>query len=648
MANKPGVYQSGKLSTVTNSPVLSDLRKEAHFTGQIKPLLENQYGIFLWDLKKGKVLSKTGLNPANGAALPEYFFSMAPKVYEMTDPFASQIVATQAGGKFVESHGSIIKPIRISGTTGIRPRRSSGSLAEIPLIGSALSQLDAELDVLLVRDFRPRAGDKVGKNPPPSEQTGFDDIIFMRNIFRQYSDFRENAQPSNHIVMVWYNAKEGDSWIVEPKEFKLTRNASSPLTYDYNIVFQTLAPLETALGDLIEDPLDKVLAARKIFSRVQEYNTSLKRTFLIVSTQVRRLEGLGVFAQTELLDPIINVTRGLGVIRATAATFGSKLRHNALVLSSNLDNAIDLLTGTPGVEAQDALVRTLRRTSITAARILAEPGVRETVASDTNTRQERYSNSYTTGGDSVIRARVAPDTGGSSTFIGNNTATDRVGQDFVNGGEDIRSIAGRLLGDKGAWHILAAMNGLSSPYIAADGRPGTLGVGDTILYPSADAGVFASAINPVNTDDSQSAGKDENTLGPAQQAYGRDIRLVSNSAGSGVDLADLKVSQRGDVSTIVGIPNVEQSLIIKFSTERGELPAHPGYGGSFPIGKKATSRSINEFRVQTVATIKSDARIEGIQQLSFVTVQDVLVVNATLILINATDSLSTAVSLRSV
>jgi hypothetical protein len=643
MADNPITKQSTQetIDTVDGPVRLASLRSDALYTGQLTPLLKNQYGIFIWDTVKGGTADATGLSPANPSAPPEYFFSMAPKVYEMGDPFATQITATQSGGKFVESHGSIIKNIRISGTTGARPNRGLGEFSGIPLVGEALNQLDSNINVLAVRDRR--------RAVPASESTGFDDIIFLRNIFRRYSDYRENNESSNNIVMVWYNAKEGDSWIVEPTEFKINRNASSPLTYEYNIVFQTLAPFDKIIIRDTTDPLAKVLSVRKIFSRVQEYNRTLKNTFLIVSTQVRRLEGLGVFAQSQLLDPIINVTRGLGVIRATATNFGSKLRHNALVLSQELDNAIDLLSGTEGVEAQDALVRTLRRTQVTAARILAEPGVKESVNTDASSRQTRYAGSYITSGGTTSTARIAPDLGGSTTFIGNNAITDRVAQDFVNAGEDIRSVAGRLLGDKGAWHVLAAVNGLSSPYISSDGRAGTLSVGDPILYPSSTSAVNSSTINPVNTSDSETAGKDTNTLGPIQQVYGRDIRVESIPvANSGVVLTDLKVNQSGDISTIVGIPNVEQAIILKFSTEQGELPVHSGYGASIPIGSKATVTSLNDFRVKTIATLTSDSRIKSIKSIAFVTIGDVLVVNAALILVNATDSLDTSVSLRRV
>ena len=193
------------------------------------------------------------------------------------------------------------------------------------------------------------------------------------------------------------------------------------------------------------------------------------------------------------------------------------------------------------------------------------------------------------------------------------------------------------------------MNDLSAPYISVDGRTGTLKPGDTVLYPSTDVGADAATLNTVNSDDSESSGKDTNTLGPAQQAYGRDIRLSSTlQPASDVDLADLNINNDGDISTIVGIPNVEQALIIKFSTEKGELPAHPGFGASFPIGSKAAVSSINDFRVHTSATLISDSRVREIKNINFVTVGDVLVVNATLLLTSATDSLNTSVSLRRV
>ena len=626
-------------------------RANSFYTGQITPFLEKQYSIFILDAKTNKVIQDAnflGLNPAATLAPPEYFFRVAPKVIEVSEPYATTIIPTQRGGKYVESHGSIIKSIRIQGTTGVRPNRKRGPGSNIPLIGEAVNDLTGEFDLRLPG---PRSGAPNGGLRPyraSSEETGFDSIVFLRNIFRAYSDVKENDETSNHILMVWRNNKDGDSWIVEPKEFRVNRSAASPLTYEYNITFQTLSPLNVTFSTE-SDPLSAVLETRKVFERVQEFNQSLRRTFLIVSTQVRRLEGLGVFAQTQLLTPIINVTRGLGVLRATGSNFGKRLQHNARVLRDNLDNAVDLLSGTPGVEEQDALVRSLRRASITAARILVEPGTRESVDSEGGERQDRYARAYITAGNTADRVRVAPAVGGSKTYIGNAAPTGSVAQGTVHVGEDIRALAGRLLGDRSQWHIIVTLNGLKSPYLATDGRADTLAPGDNILYPVSSRGVSSMSLNTVNVSDGETDGTNQNTLGPVQQAYGRDIRLVSvPTSASGVDLADFGVNQKGDLASVVGVPNVEQGIIIKFSTERGELPAHPGFGASFPIGSKATPEAINDFRSATESTIYSDGRVQRVDRLDFIVEGDTLLAQSRIVLIDSSDNLNITFPLRRV
>lgn len=663
MANFTSASKKDRTVTLGSSVTAQALGLDPMYTGSLTPLLKRQYSLFLWDARRSQVVGSVSslkdtavlpaLNPKNPTAPAEFFFSVAPKVYEMTDPFATQITPTQSSGKYVESHGSILKQIRIEGTTGARPDRKPGAFSNIPLIGSAIDELINEVDILTKNPIRDRASNNgafkerlmtKGRDrfQPSEELNGFEQIVFLRNIFRHYSDVKESRNRSNNLVMIWYNGKDGDSWLVEPKEFRLFRDSKSPLTYKYSILLTALAPFSAVLAQ-DEDNQNEIFDPKVLFKRVQEYNRALKRTFLLVSTQIRRLEGLGVFAQATILNPIINVIRGLGVIRATSDSFGARLRVNAQILFDQLDASIDLLSGTDGVEAQDALVRSLRRAKITAARILSEPSSRETVESDTRQSHNRYAGAYTDGGDSIIRSRIAPNVGSSAAFIGNNLPTGRVSQSYVQVGEDIRAIAGRLLGNRSAWHILAAVNGLNAPYISPNGRPGTLAYGDPILYPSEDGGVSDSTLSPNDSDAETDVGFQP--AGMVRQAYGRDIRLYSVS-DSGVDLADIKVNQRGDMSSVVGVDNVEQGLIIKFSTERGELPAHPTFGIQAPIGSKATPSAINGFRIQTEATLLSDPRISSIKSLNFLMEGDTLFVRADVVLENQTDTLAAAVALR--
>jgi hypothetical protein len=632
---------SGSSKFSTTKSVSKDTIDAAFYTGRLNDALKSQYSLYILDTTTEKVAATSsfqGLDPA-GDSPAEYFFTVAPQVTDLSEPYTTVITPTQRGGKFVESHGSIIKNIRIQGTTGVRPNRPNRIGAEIPLIGQGIGDITEQFD--FGGDIRGRR-----REAKTSERTGFTEITFLTNIFRAYSDIKENDEFSNNIVMVFRNDKDNDSWVVEPIDFKKTRNSKNPLAYDYSITLKTLAPAEAIISNTPDDPLSRILDVQKTFSRVQEFNQSLRRSFNIISTQIRRLEGLGVFAQTQLLDPIINVTRGLGVIRATGATFGRALRRNAQTLADNLDEAIDLLTGAAGVEEQDALVRTLRRTRITAARIIVEPGVRETAGGESSERQDRYSRAYVSTQDRTDLSTRAPDVGGSRTYLGNEKNTNNFAQGTVHKNEDIRSAAGRLLGDRSRWQILATVNGLKPPYFTVDGSGDTLAPGDAILYPSSTSGV-GGGINSSSISEDETASSQQGALGPVQQAYGRDLRLKSVPiAATGVALTDFATNQKGDLSTIVGTPNVQQGLTLKFSTERGELVPHPSYGAQFPIGSKATPRAINDFRSQTEATILTDPRVSRIANIEYASDGDTLAARADVVLLDEASNINLFVPVR--
>src|SRR5690606_15237898 len=168
-------------------------------------------------------------------------------------------------------------------------------------------------------------------------------------------------------LMVWRNAKDAEYWVVEPTNLKLTQDSSSPLTYKYVIQLKTLSKFTTSI-QFAEDPRDNIMSTQRFLSRIQGFNTNLKKSFLQVSTLINRLEGYGVSAQTQIMTPIIEVIRGLSLVKNTTTQFGSKIIYNAAELTNNLDEAIadiqkhNLLT-------RDSLdiIRLFRRTQVTLA-----------------------------------------------------------------------------------------------------------------------------------------------------------------------------------------------------------------------------------------------------------------------------------------
>lgn len=639
-------------------------RAQAVDSGQLSRRMQQLYSLALIDQDANfpnNVVVFPGIDPGGegrrssnegGGRHAEYFFRVPPKVNEISEPFATTIVPTQNNGIYVESHGSIIRQIRIQGTTGLRPNKKGPST--IPLLGISTAAFEAL--ALDADSFTKRS--KI----PDDEVTGFDDLIFLRNMFRLYSAFKRQDERAGRVVMVWRNAKDVDYWVVEPVEFKLVHSSSSPMTYEYQIQLRTLARADFSLGQ-IQDPLDDVLSRRRFLARLQGYSNDITRVLTSVASAVDRLDGLGVSAVTAIIGPAVALARGVLAIKESVTKFGSRTVRRATELFENLADALSkifeftqttaLVAGeTPTVRQrfplQDPLVRNLRRLQVTAARIMTESTLQDTVAARHTDAHSRASRSYSTGGSSRLTRRP-PDTGGSPTFLGNSPPTSAVRETTVRVGETIRDIAQRSTGNRGRWHEIALLNDLRSPYIANQRGTNVLGPGDVILVPVDDStGVQTSTISRGDESLQDTGNKDEFRFGPIQQAYGRDLRLRSVTVSSDIDLTDLVIGQSGDLSTVAGVPNVEQAMRLKFATERGELTVHPRYGSQFPIGSKASSVAFTAFQIDVANTLRSDTRVRNIEKLALAVVGDVIVANVRLTLTDSNDLLATSFALRRV
>ncbi len=639
-------------------------REQAVDSGQLSRRMQQLYSLALLDQDANfpdNIVQFDGIDPGGagkrgsgegGGNHAEFFFRVPPKVNEITEPFATTIVATQNGGKYVESHGSIIRNIRIQGTTGLRPNKKGPTT--IPLLGISTAAFEALI---------PDIGDFAKRSKIPNDEiTGFDDIIFLRNLFRLYSAFKQNDERAGRVIMVWRNAKDVDYWVVEPIDFKLIHNASSPMTYEYQIQLRTLARADFSLG-VIEDPLEDILSRRRFLARLQGYANNISRVLTSIAAGIDRLDGLGVSAITTLLGPAVALARGVLAIKESVTKFGSRTVRRAIELFDNLADAlakifeftqtIPLVAGeTPTISQrfplQDPLVRNLRRLQVTCARISTEKSLQDTVAARHTQQYSRVVRTYATGGSSTLTRRP-PDTGGSPTFLGNRPPASAVRETTVRVGETIRDIAQRCTGNRGRWHELALLNDLRAPYISNVRGINVLGPGDVILCPVDDvSGVEAASINLGDKSLQDTGNKDEFRFGPIQQAYGRDLRLKSVTVATDIDLTDLSVGQSGDLSTIAGVPNVDQAMKLKFATERGELTVHPRYGAQFPIGSKASSVAFTAFQIDVANTLRSDTRVQRIDELLLSVIGDVIVANVRLKLIDSNDLLATSFALRRV
>ena len=599
----------------------------------------------------------TGADPAGKRSIAEFNFSVPPRAIDEGEPYATDIQYTQGGGKLVESQGSIVKDIRIQGTTGVRPNTDLTDVFGIRNAGEVLNQIDGVSSLLggnevidaglsIVRGADRLTGVGSLSN---NEITGQDDFIFLRNIFRLYSDLKKSGDAGAQIAMVWSNQKDGEYWIVEPKEFRGSRNASNPLSYDYQITFTTLAKYEVGPNKVF-DLVSEIRSAKKFAERIKDYTRVLFNTYQDLTTNRDKLGGLPINVDTLVLLPMGSVINTLAATALTSRKIKAQLRTQTQELSENLQIALDAIRSTntssgsaiSTLEVQNSIERNLRRAQQTTSSILSEQTVSKSVIDAVTDRRVALVNAYNKGGVGSSQ-RLPPRTGGDPTFLGNQQLGAGVAQSFVHEGEDIFAVAARLLKDDRLWKSIVVLNQLKSPYVSNTPADGVLVPGDAVLYPvPVSQGMNSSAISAYQADGEEADTRDTD---PLEVAYGRDLRLFTDNT-TGRDLTDVVVNQRGDLGSIQGVDNVTQGMRLKFSTERGELPAHPNYGAKYALGSRATITSVNLFKIDVRGTILSDPRVSLINKLRFVTSGDLMGVEADITLVDTNSILQTSFAVR--
>jgi hypothetical protein len=649
------------------------------YSGRNTTTIDQLYSIAIMNTTASgwkKVWSIPGLDPHaaegdTGNDKAEHFFTMPPKSVDMTEPFATRIIPTQNGGRYIESHGSLIREIRIQGNSGLRPNKPVplsvdllGSLGPLAgpanaIAGPIINRADRLVDTAtgLADDVLNAFGLGESKRKlDPTERTGYDDIMKLRNIFRAYSDIKNRGGVgASQLLMVWRNVKDADYWVVEPVSFQLVQDSKSPLTYNYVITLKTITRYDYTFKPP-KDPYDQIRASQNLISGIQTASREVTNTLFVVSTQIDRLAGAGVSAQNLIMEPAIAAVNGATAITNSAQGFTDTFRNNWARLRDNLDEAVSILqskfnnnvpstlgsspvSGSLSQTEQEELdsfagiTNALRAASRASNRVLASVHI-NSVSNKASSRKNNMTKAYRKPGLGTGRQGTAPTTGGDASYLGNNSLPEGMSRAVVGYNDSIFSLAQRLLGNRNKWKLLVIVNDLRAPYISRNGDVQTLAPGDYILYPVEGGGVSAQATQATDLQKDQSGLNVDTEI---EGAYGRDLRLKSNAD----NMTDFVVKD-GDVATIYGVPNVKQAVRLKFATELGTLTVHPYYGAAIPIGSKMTAISMNEFRINTLATLKSDPRISEVTRLDFFMRGDVVSVGAKMVLIDQADSTAVA------
>ncbi len=566
------------------------------------------------------------LSPRDRAMLPpdvniEYVFDINPRAMEMEEPAAVTIVPTQ-NGQFVEHQGNIYKNITISGTTGLRPNKGRGTIYQLAdtTLGALTAVQQQGFGALgsarsVVATLESQDG------LPPLEKSGFEVFLSLRNMFRAYFDIKRDPSLASRISMVWCNGKEGEYYIVEPITFKTKRDASSPVTFSYDLVLRTIGKIDNPESVKLykPQPLDQIhdftVAVGK-YTRL--LNFSLETLLAVPETLVGIAQNTYTAVVTpadELRGNLLNVSKALTSTISTSRQDTSNLAGNSLRLMSSLQasNTTDTLNSV-FLEAANAAKNIMR----VAAALYSQDSL---FSRSSSSKISDYAAAYTNA------VTGTPLTAGSPTNLNNISRPSSTALENIGKNDTIFSIALRVLGDQARWKELVILNNLKYPYIDATGDGvNVLRPNDTLIYPSNTA---AQRQNSQVTDLTSNTNQ-------LKKRLGRDIKLVENSNSS----FDLAVNDRGDLATIEGEENLIQSIKIKFNTEQGSLRTHPEFGVQMPIGQKLTINSITRFQINTRITLLRDSRISNINSLSFVTEGNVLKIGANLSIVGVDNAIS--------
>jgi hypothetical protein len=567
---------------------------------------ENLYGFTIFQFKKGflgggwapavinsllgydiSTVTNAVLGSDDISSVNSYFFNFHPSSISVSEPYTTQLIPTQGGGVYAESQGSILRTLTLAGTTGYRP--------------SISGELTNRLDNVIPHQI--------------GEATGYLNFLKLRNVFRNYSDLKKNASQAYKTYMIWYNNKEQEAWFFEPSSFVTNRDASSPLTYNYNIsgtliqkvnfstVVNTISPdpnsphyqvammrrsagiinglvgkFAPAFGDNV---VGEVLQATSSYLSLLD---DLDRTI----TNTRDLVG-GVLGTVPLL---------VGTITAVGIDLGSRFTK---MIGPNFEATFNLpktWANYPEMYGDVLNIDRAIRQANKAAAALAQPESLSELSTVSLALTGVENNSP------VPKTQLAY--GAAGQFFSDEV--ELVPYSATGDEESLEEISIKVTGDASAAGAIAEINGLTYPYVSS--TPGYqssnnsfIGQGTVIYIP------FPKEITSGDINTRININKVTGNLN--EQILGRDILLSKKTHGTtGVSEFNLAISPGGDLAIVSGRDNMVQAIDIKLNTERGELVPHPEFGIVPVVGHKGTKNLTFNLYLSLNDTMLSDGRIK--------------------------------------
>lgn len=503
---------------------------------------------------------------ANGFSFPasgwkEFRLQINPQELVQDEIFAIEVTPTLRG-VLVEHHGSTIKDITISGTTGVSPRRREAGTN---------------------RDGAPIFA---------TGHSGYKEFHDLRSYFRVYVEAKRTDSEGN-LRLVFRNYRDKEYLYVEPIKFTMKRSAKRPMLYDYTIVLKAIGVADKPwlstdwlslmdIANMIDSAIELLDSAGRVingaFGIINRFQRDLNSTLM---APVQALAGAlqAIRGGSEMTLTQMGITRkavkDLGRIgRDIQVKFAEGIGRNVKAYNA-ASGRTSTLVGNPNRQTTYAELSILNALSKIQKALLIVSGL-DLFESNVFKLNATVAEIY---GASV---KIKEPSGVASVDI---LATD-----------DLQTIASREFGDPDKFRDIAILNNLKAPYISATPGPGVLSPGMKILVPKYSGSGSTGVAR--NKEYNITKGLEE-----SEKSLGVDIRITGDG--------DLAISNTKDLDLLAGMKNMGQACALKMGYSSGSLKRHPGIGTDLQIGGRAAT-SANVIRDQIVSSFISDNRVESI------------------------------------
>ena len=244
------LFATAQLAASQNKDALEDYKKMDVFwdVASVTTLTANWNKMFPYQLLvMERVDGNWSITTNKDVPTARFTLPIAPQSIDIDMSFAMQVEATQ-GGVIEQANGSPFRDIVLQGTTGVFPLRNVSAPVQSPntaidlltrgIFAGTVSavQVAQSLDRrTVIPNVAPEASFEAGGDLAMG--TGYVQFLLLKRFLEWYSNFKKTTAGRNMTLglAIW---KENEVYLVTPQKFRVSRNSSAALSYNYTLALK--------------------------------------------------------------------------------------------------------------------------------------------------------------------------------------------------------------------------------------------------------------------------------------------------------------------------------------------------------------------------------------------------------------------------